>query len=446
MKILLHLLLVTQLFTFAYANMTTEEHLRSLERSLTPRVIRDFVAKEHTKSAISLAMEEDLNANYPNGYLLSDDMLELFDKEGILNSAFAKQIEAFQAHVDTLKNEEEKAMAIAAWKSLWLDKVSEYQVFLNSLKKRVTFDLSQDFNYDSNIKVQDNDDANTGLSDTGASLSGGLNWKPFINNRKSVDWRYVFRLSGRKTLQTDENDVQYDYLTWSNKLSYANIAPGITTLSFDLSGTYGFQKGDGATERFEYSQYALGSSVSFLPFKANKITFGHFNSGIHRASLRYRMKDETANTATPTAQEDINILTLSYGQMYSQVAKTQPFQILGWNATLENQMADTDSRDYVFLKLGMYYYRNISSLIENSNLTWNNRASLRLKNWTDSTAGSQDNEFEFYISTGVSNAWTSKFTTYFDVSYRNRDQDYDNATDKDIEQWRIVLTNSYITF
>lgn len=446
MKILLSLLLVAQLFTFGYANSKTEEHLIKLERSLTPRAIRDFMAKEHTKAAVSLAMEEDLNADYPNYYLLSDDMLNLFDKEGVLKSVFAKQIEAFQMHVDSLEDEEEKALAISAWKSLWLDKVSEYQVFLKSLKKRVTFDLSQDFNYDSNIKVVDND-LNSGLADSGASIAGGLNWKPFINNRKSVDWRYVFRLSGRRTLQTDENDLQYDYLTWSNRLSYANIAPGISTLSFNLSGTYGFNKGDGSAERYEYSQYALGSSISFLPFKASGITFGHFKSGVHKASLKYRMKDERANTTVPTPDEDVNILSLSYGQMYSQVAKTQPFQILGWNATFENQAVDTDdTRDYTYFKLGAYYIRNVSSWIENSNLTWNNRISLRLKDWSDSTANTRENEFEYYLSTGLSNSWTGNFNTSLDISYRNRSQDINSAADQNMDQWRIVLTNTYLTF
>jgi hypothetical protein len=437
---------VAQLLSLGHANVKTDEHLQNLDKALSPRAIQKFIAKEQSKAAVSLAMEEDLNAEYPNYYLLSDDMLNLFDKEGILTSPFAHQIEAFQAHVDSLKNEEEKAMAISAWKSLWLDKVSEYQVFLKSLKKRVTFDLSQDFNYDSNIKVLDNDQ-NSGLADSGASFSAGLNWKPFINNKKSMDWRYAFRLSGRRTLQTDENDVQYDYLTWSNRLSYANIAPGVSTLSFNLSGTYGFQKGDGAAERFEYSQYALGSSVSFLPFKASHITFGHFKSGVHKASLRIRFKDEAANTASGILQEDVNILTLTYGQMYSQVNKTQPFQILGWNVSIENQEVDiVDTRDYTYLKLGTYYIRNISSLIENSNLTWNSRVSLRLKDWSNSTAGTRENEFEYYLSTGVSNAWTGNFSTSLDLSYRNRSQDLNNATDQDIEQWRIVLSNSFLTF
>ena len=442
MKPILQFLILLSLFADLFADKSTEEHLEELDKVLTSKEIREFLSKKHAKSVVSLAMDEDLDSDYPNFYLLSDEMLNLLRKDKVLKSDFAKKIEAFQAYIDTLKGEE-KALAISTWKSLWLDKVSEYQVYLQGLKKRFSWDITQAFNYDTNIRIVDNDDVSTGKSDAGASVATGLNWKPFINHKKDLDWRYVMRFGANRSYQNDEDDLQYDYLIWTNRLTYLNLTKHITSLSFGLSGTFAYNQG--SQKRYEFNQWALTSRISFIPFDASQITFGHFKSAIQQASIRYRLKEESARDGF-IEDTDVNIITLSYGHIYSQVKTHSPFQVLSWDLSLENQSVDNvETRDYTFFRLRSYYSRDISSLIKGSNLSWDSRASIRLRNWSDPSAGTREDEEEYMISTSISNTWTQSFSSSLSINYRKRNQGINGDAVINSDQWRFVLTNTIIS-
>ena len=171
MKKLLSLAMAVGTTLGSLSATSVEYHLEQLDKDLNKKVIGKYIPRGNTSSVISLAMEEDMDANYQNHYLLSDEMLSLMNKDGVLGSSFATKIEAFQNFVDSLSKEEQKLEAIGAWKTLWLDKVSEHQLYLKGLKKLFTYDVTQSLNYDSNIKLESSDDAFSGADDV-----GGAHW------------------------------------------------------------------------------------------------------------------------------------------------------------------------------------------------------------------------------------------------------------------------------
>lgn len=426
---------------------STEHHLQQLNRDLTPKAIGKYVPKQNTTSVIRLAMEEDLDADYENNYLLSDEMLSLLNKDGVLGSSFAAKIEKFQNYIDGLDSEEEKMIAIAEWKTLWLDKISERQVYLKGLKKLFTFDLTQSVNYDSNLRLESSDDAFSGADDTGGSLAGGINYRPFINKKKSKDWSYNMRLSGRRTYQAEENDLQYDFITFSNALTFRNIHHNIPLMKFSITETVGFQRGSTDSERrYEYNQGVINGKVQFSPFQP-KSFLDYFQSGIQEVNLRFRSKHEEAGPGGANPKEDdLYAFSASYGHMYLRHKKGQPLQTFKWDIKAETQILDTDdSRDYNYLKLSALYTRELSDLTDKFDLTWINSGSLRLKDWSDPSAGGRDDEEEYFLSTGVRSVWTNYFSSSLNASYRKRNQGLSGAAGRDIDQWRVVLSNTFLT-
>jgi len=432
------------------AENSSQAFLEQLDQDLNKKVLIKYIHKNRANSTVSLAMEEDLNADYENNYLLSDKMLGLLKKKGILGSSFAYKIEAFQNHIDSLKSEEEKLEAISAWKSLWLDKVSEHLVYLKSLKKVFTYDLTQSLNYDSNIKLENDDDSFSGASDTGAGLDLGVNIRPFMNKEKNNDWSYTGRISGSQTYQTDENDLQYSYLNIGNSFTYKNFHPSITSLKINLSGTLGFNNGD-SNDRREFNQFSLKNTVKFLPFEPN-VVFDYFQSAIQHASFRVKTKHETPDNANGISREDLLTFSLSYGQTYLRLKKDQPIQTLKWSLKAESQTLDSDSsREYQYLGLLLYYTRDLNDitdklhLSDKFDLTWINYGSLRLKNWSTPSANDRDDEEEYFLSTGIQSAWTQHFSTSLNIAYRKRQQGVRNSAGNDIDQWRVVLSNTILS-
>jgi len=444
-------ILAVSIFTTSLSSLNadaqSDRYLEQLNQTLQNKTMHKFIAEKQVLQILELAKDEDLNAEYKNYYLMSDSLLLLIKKNGVLDSDFSNIIDAFQLHIDNLKSDQEKLLAIANWKSLWLDKVSAYQVYLKSLKHVFTFDVTQDFNYDSNISLENSDDTFSGAGDGGATLAAGLNYRPFINTKKSRDWSYTMRLSDRANYQMDEEDLQYNYLTWSNTLVYKNLTQKISTVSFGLSGTFGFNIGD-TNPRYEYSQWVLNSNIAFLPFNASKLSFGHYQSGINVASIRMRYKSEYDDlSASPViAEDEATIFTLTYGHVLARHVKNKPAQTLGWNVSLEEQQLDNDStRDYRFYQLSSFYQRQLNKLSDKYDLSWTLNGSIRFKDWQDSVAGTREDENEFVIGTGLNSNWTKNFSSSFDITYRKRDQSYNTGTDKDIDQWRIVLSNTFIS-
>lgn len=425
----------------AQAESSSLAFIEQLDNDLNKKVLSRYINKKKANATIKLAMEEDLNADYKNNYLLSDEMLGLLRKKGVLGSPFAYTIEAFQNHIDSLKSEEEKIEAISIWKSLWLDKVSEHIVYLKSLKKVFTYDLTQSLNYDSNLKLENGDDSFSGASDVGGGLGLGVNFRPFINTEKNKDWSYRARVSASQTFQAEEDNLQYQFLNIGNSFTLKDLHSSIKSLNISLSGTLAYNAG--TDDRREFNQFILNNTLTLLPFEPNKF-FDYFQSGIQQVGFRIKSKHETPDSAG-TPEANLLAFTLSYSQSYVRSKKNQPVQTLKWTLKAENQTLDHDStRDYQYLGLLLNYTRDLSDLTDMYDLNWVNYGSLRLKNWNSPAVNDREDEEEFLISTGVQSVWTNYFSSTFNVSYRKRQQGVNGNAGNDIDQWRVVLSNTIL--
>ncbi|MBF0198284.1 MAG: hypothetical protein HQL32_11260 [Planctomycetes bacterium] len=423
-----------------FANKNYSTFLKDLDAFLTPKQIRKIVPDKEVRRIIRLAQEEDMDVQ--DNYLISDELLRLLRPGGVLNTEFGMLMENFQSECDRLEAEE-RLLAVTEWRALWLDKVSAYMGYHRTLKRLWAVDVSHSIDYDTNAHLTDPDkDIALGRNDWGSSLSGGFTFRPFINQKKGLDWTFTSEVQGMNRMMAKSNDLEYDTLGWDNVLTYNNLSRQLQRLQFSLNTMRSFLK-DPDNTRMDYGNTTLRVKGRFLPMKLG----GFFKSGSNFASLQYRMKEEYADVPNGLVSQDSDTYSITYGQSYMRLAM-KTIQTYRWSLKYENQDVDPNAaRSYSYFSLGLSYAQGLPHWFPKRNLYWMNYLSLRLKDWSETSIdGDKDGELQFYLSTSLRANWTSNFYSSFNISYSNKKRDILVLADESIDQWRFVLTNSYMTF
>jgi hypothetical protein len=130
---------------------------------------------------------------------------------------------------------------------------------------------------------------------------------------------------------------------------------------------------------------------------------------------------------------------------------------LGWTLKYEAQSADPTttridtSRDTSLFDLGLSYSRSLPKISSRYSLNWMNSINFRLKDWDSQSATNETSQNQITISTSLSSRWTTNCSSNFSISYMNKKSDINDPTtptrtSSTVDQWRVVFSNSFLTF
>lgn len=427
---------------------STEKFLKELDKFLDHKQMAKIIPNKKALEIGHLAETEDFEVS--SQYLVSDELLRLLKRRNVLNTRFGELIEKFQAECDRLETSE-RGEAIAKWRSLWLEKVSSYLGYTKSLKRRWSFDITETLDYDSNVKLVDPDkDQFSGRRDTSLALNGNFKFRPFVNYKKSYAWKYHAQLIGNTKLQSSEKDLEYNSIGLKNAFSFSKLAPNLERVSFNHQYIRSYSNNPTNT-RMEYGQHKINLNFQVYPLKFDDV---YFSSAIHHVKLSFRQKEEFRDNKIGTLGEDVDAFSISIGQSLLKIGNKLPVQSYGWNLKYESQSVSPSSdRDYSFFSLGVNYSRPIPNWLPKYGLNWRTSASVRLKDWDSVKSGgnTKEDETQYTVSTSLSAKWFSNLSSNLSLSYLRKDQDLKvlTATDvasKGVDQWRIALSNTFLTF
>ena len=430
------------------AFQSADTFLKDLDEFLTPTEMSKIIGDERASQIASLAEVEDLEIS--DHYLVSDELLRLLRRGGILNTQFGKKLEDFQSECDRLEKDD-RDLAIAKWKALWLEKSSNYLRHVRSLKRLWAVNFGHVMDHDSNILLGDPSDPvtqlNSGKEDFGTTFNGGLTLRPLINDSKKRNWNWKINLNGASRIQAKEENLEYQSGGLRNVVSFSNLSSVFKTLT--VSHEY---KGTSLKSSPNSKQHIISLNSRFSPISYE--LFG-FNNGLNRINFQYRLKDE--NASSTAAAEEVNVVSLGYGQNFMKTGKNTPFQTLGWTLKYEAQSADPTttridtSRDTSLFDLGLSYSRSLPKISSRYSLNWMNSINFRLKDWDSQSATNETSQNQITISTSLSSRWTTNCSSNFSISYMNKKSDINDPTtptrtSSTVDQWRVVFSNSFLTF
>lgn len=448
MKKSLLLLKFLLLMTLPGFTAPVDDYLEKLDSFLSKKEMKKLIPDRKALNIYRLAEDEDMELT--DDYLISDALLREIKRRGLINTKFGELIEEFQNECDKL-NEIPRKEALARWKSLWLEKVSGYLRYLKTLKPIWTVDLNQTLDYDSNVRLRPQDDTTntyTHKSDVGALHNLGFSLRPFINRNKNSNWNYTFKLNGSSRVQSKIEDVEYNTWGFTNSLGWNRLNDVLTQLRFSQNFERSYSRNP-ADPRLEFDQYTFSILAGFLPMS---FPDRYFKSGSWRTTLSYKTKEEFKNdNGIKTVDEDLDIFTWKLSQNFLRIGKNIPLETLGWYLKLEHQDVSPNSyRKFSLLALGVNHSKGLHEIFKRYPLSWRSSLEVRLKDWGDArtTAGNTDPEGESQVtvSTSVRSRWTANFSSSLRLSFMRKDKDVTNAAGEDINQFKVSITNTFLTF
>jgi hypothetical protein len=430
------------------AYQSADSFLKELDEFLTPKQMSKIISDEFASKIASLAEKEDMEVS--DNYLVSDELLRLLRRGGVLNTELGKLLEDFQSECDRLEKNE-RDLAIAKWKALWLEKASTYLRHVRSLKRLWAVDFSHSVDHDSNILQGDPSDPvtqfNSGKDDYGTTFKGGLTLRPLINMPKNRNWRWNVNFNGTYRIQAKEEALEYSSAGLRNSLSFSRLSKLWT--SFSISHEY---LGTSLKSSPNSGQHIIGLNSRFMPMVKGPLGF---NNGINNIGFQVRLKNE--DSSSTSAEEDVQVFSLSYGQNFMKTGKSNVFQTIGWTLRYESQSADPTatrldtSRDTSVFDLGLSYSRSLPTLSDRYNFNWRSSLNYRIKDWDTASATNETEQNQVSLSTALSARWNTNFTSNLSLSYMNKDSDISDPllptrTSSSVDQWRVVFANTFLTF
>lgn len=446
-KTLSYFFLATVMLGESFA-MSIDDYLLRLDDYLSPKTMAELIPNRKALDIYRLAEDEDMEVT--DDYLISDILLRNIQRSGLIDTEFGKFIEDFQNECDKL-NEIPRREAIARWRSLWLEKVSNYLRYVKSLKRVWTYDLSQTIDQDSNVRLTPQDQTTNTFSDKsdiGATHAIGLHYRPFVNHKRWSKYNYQFNLGGMTRKQASVKEVEYDTWSFGNEMRLKGISSNLTSLKFYQAYERSYTNNP-TDPRMEFDQWTLGVRGTMFPmvFKS-----GYFKSASFTGGLSYKMKNEFMNdNGIKTVDEDIDTITLSLSQNFIRVGSGIPLETMGWSLSYQTQdVSPNDYRKFSYFSGGANYSRSLSKIIPKFPTTWRSSIGLRLKDWGDArtATGFADNESEtqYTVSTSLRARWTANFSSRLALSYLHKDKGVTNSSDSKIDQFKITLNNTILTF
>lgn len=408
---------------------------------LTENRLDRLIPRENLVKVAELAQEEDMKPL--DKYLISDDTLRLLRRSSLIGTEFGKLMEEYQAECDR-QGGDAKILAISEWRSLWLDKVFEHIRYVRSLKNIWSLSLTQTFDYTNNVNLlvdPDNVTTNGGLGDedNGMGLTGAVTYMPLINHNRNKDWDIVSTFSLGTQFQGSEEQLEYDTVQLSNRIEFKEPFAMVKRSSVDWSflRLYSYKKN--GTLSSDFYRHAMTFSADGHARKMKEGSF--FDAFVPKASLQIRLKDEIG--ATP---DDITTFRAKFGWSYLRSRKDEPFTSLGW--TLDYQQEEADSvvtRDYQALGLRVNYFTILEDFVISQPVNWNSSIYLRVRDYATPTAGSYDSENEILLATSLNTSWTANLSSSLSLNYLNKDREVLSGVDENIDQWKVMWTNRYVT-
>lgn len=431
----------------AWAYQSPDAFIKEADAYLSMKQMSRLLDREDAIEVARLAQEEDMDLS--DNYLISDKMLRMMKRSGLMNTEFGRLMEEFQAECDRLTGEE-RAEAMSAWRALWLDKSFAYLKYIKSLKPVWGADLVQSLDYNSNASLRDPDDPSSssllGMRDVGLMVDGGLRYSPTINREKKLGWGYTAKVNAMKQVQASEDSLEFETLSMNHGGRWMSPFKHIRKISLDWNFLRSYSKNP-ANERSDYGRHSLRLSlVSDVQEMKGRWATGYF----HSASVQRRWKDEYPDLGVGVLQNDVDTTVLNYGMTYMRMSESVPFQTLSWGLTYENQsVSATSSRSYDSWGLNLGYTRGLDDLYAKHNLNMSSSLSYRVKDVDGSLASSLDKENQLLASVALNATWSAGWSSSLSLSYLNKDKDLvagGAVSSQSVDQWRVAWTNILSTF
>jgi hypothetical protein len=410
------------------AYQSSEAFLTEIDQFLTDREMSRLVPKDRVIDIAKLSQEEDMGVDAH--YLITDEMLKLLKPQGVVATDFGSLVEGFQAEVDRL-GEEDRAIALSEWRTLWMEKVMQHLTYVKSLKNPWRFQLTQVADYNSNAALTDPDTAPADFrgEDVGLSLDGGITYRPTINVEEDWGWGYTAKVNAFRQFQDDKQELDVEMLSTDHEVKWNAPIDGVRDISLGWNYIKSFSKAPGA-DQAEYDRHALRLKAR-SDIKAT--SFALADAYFHRGSLQHRWKEEIP---TPL---DLNTWVASYGVTFLRSGKDVPFQSMTADIAYENEKDDGQGlRDYNASSLRLGYTRSLGDALLDLPSTWMSSVSVRNKNASSSSA----DEVQLYASTAVMVSIKPFWSSSLALSYLDKDK----SGSPDVEQWRVAWTNVLSTF
>lgn len=171
----------------AMAYQSVDGFLKDADEFLTMKQMSRILDRGDALEVAKLAQNEDMDVL--GTYLVSDTMLRLMKRSGLVKTEFGRLMEEFQAECDRLGGDA-RLEAMAAWRTLWLEKSFAYLKYIKSLKPVWGADLVQSMDYNSNASLRDPDDTTNnnplGRRDSSLNISGTVRYRPTMNYEKKI--------------------------------------------------------------------------------------------------------------------------------------------------------------------------------------------------------------------------------------------------------------------
>lgn len=419
-----------------------EALLAELDAFLTPSNMRKLLQRKQIDVIYRMAQEEDMA--WGDEYLISNQLLQLLHKRGILNTPFGALMERLQEMADELPADQ-KAELTGRWRSLWLDKTSEFVRHQKAQRRVWTFDYSHSFDYDSNVALDPTDNTKSRYADkdaVGLSNDIGFAWRPFVNHLKSWDIQ-LLKLSYGTREQSRIKSTLSDSVTAATSVGY-DFSDGVfQRIGWSQRFLSSYSKNP-ANKRHDFRQ--LSESLNF-DLRAWKIPSAYFNRTQMRLNLGYNNKDDFRDVRVATSvSDDSDAFNATLSQNFSRLGGT--YQDLGWSLRYENQSTQpTRSRDFSNFNFGVHYARSVkASWISSNPLQWRSTIDVRNKDWDNAVAASAKDEFQYQLGTSLRASWSTNWSTRLALSWMAKDQDLQGGGSLDVEQFRASITNTFLTF
>lgn len=419
--------------------------LKELETFLTPQNMGKLVPDKKVSEVYRLSENEDMEPT--SAYIIGDDMLMLLRKRGILNTEFGVLIENLQNVADGLA-EQERKQVLASWRSLWLEKLSNYVRFHHAQKRNWTFDHSHTVDYDSNVALDPEDPSRSRHANkdaAGFSYNAAFGLRPFINVPSLKSFDIETRVSGSQRLQSRIKETQSDTMGLGQVFAY-NHHKGFlrkTALSYDFTRSWSQNP---ANSRMEFDQHAVNLSFLSIPVR---LKHGPFESTSWRLSFGYRAKTDFRDASVKTSKEDdSDSITATLGQNFDWMWRKDRSQSVGWQLRYEQQQTSpSTNRNYNFTDVGLNHNISFGPLgLAKRGLSLRSSFEVRAKDWDNPNTKTTADEGQITLQSALRAAWTANWSSRLSLSYMTKDQDFQGGGSTKINQFRAALTNTFLTF
>ena len=428
----------------ALAYQSVDGFLKDADDFLSMKQMSRILDRDDAMEVAKLAQNEDMDVL--GTYLVSDTMLRLMKRSGLVKTEFGRLMEEFQAECDRLGGDA-RLEAMAAWRSLWLNKSFAYLKYVQGLKPVWGADLVQSMDYNSNASLRDpdspSDSSTLGRRDSSLNLNGTVRYRPTINYEKKLGWSYEAKFNATKQMQSSEESLEFETAAMNHGINWIQPVEGIKNVSFDWNYLRSYSKNP-ARQRMDYGRHSFALGLTSEVKSINGLwATGYFHNG----SVQYREKDEFGDLSNTITANDLDTLVLRYGMTYLKADGTSPFQTLSWSLSYEDESVSvTNSREYDAMGLSLAYSRGLADIYPEHNLSMNSNLSYRIKDGAG-IGGGLDKENQWLASVSLNATWNFYWSSSLSLSYLNKDQDFSAAVaSKSVDQWRIAWTNVISTF